>query len=234
MNSIFIEIHLDIKEKVTRAFHHILRREPDDEGLEFWTKEIESNRIRIDQLDEILKNSEEYNKILQSKKPIDLSNPPKKLNLGCGFDKKKGYLNVDFQEFHKPDLVADIKDLSMLPTEYFEEIIAQDVLEHFPRNETIKVLKKWSTLLKKDGILKLRVPNLIGLLSLFLEERFQNIEGQNQLVNNLYGTQAYFGDWHYTGFTKIILDNFLENAGFGNVKYQDKDEWLYEITARKN
>jgi len=31
----------------------------------------------------------------------------------------------------------------MLPTEYFEEIIAQDVLEHFPRDETIKVLKKF-------------------------------------------------------------------------------------------
>ena len=228
-----MKTYLDIKKQITGVYHNVLERDPDEKGLDFFIKKIQSNSITLHELNNILKNSEEYKKLNKNKKPIDLSNPQKKLNLGCGFDNRKGYLNVDFQEFHNPDLVADIKDLSMLPSEYFEEILAQDVLEHFPRNETIKVLKKWSTLLKKDGVLKLRVPNLIGLFSLFLEKKYQNIEGQNLLVNNLFGTQVYTGDWHYTGFTKIILDDFLEKTGFKDIKYKDKDVWMFEISATK-
>ena len=142
--------YLNIKEEINKAYNEILERDYDMHGLEFFSKKISSNEITRDELYTILKNSEEYKELIENKKPIDLSNPPKKLNLGCGFDKRKGYLNVDFQDFHKPDLVADIKNLSMLPSEYFEEIIAQDVLEHFPKDETITVLKKWSTLCKKD------------------------------------------------------------------------------------
>ena len=53
---------------------------------------------------------------------------PLRLNLGCGYDRKPGYLNVDFQAFHEPDLVADVTDLAMLPDGRYEEIVAQEAL----------------------------------------------------------------------------------------------------------
>ena len=31
---------------------------------------------------------------------------PRRLNLGCGFDVRPGYLNVDLHAWHKPDLLA--------------------------------------------------------------------------------------------------------------------------------
>jgi hypothetical protein len=34
---------------------------------------------------------------------------PRKLNLGCGWDKRDGYLNVDLHGSHDPDLVADVR-----------------------------------------------------------------------------------------------------------------------------
>ena len=49
---------------------------------------------------------------------------PDRLNLGCGFDRREGYTNVDFQEFHHPDLHADVRDLGMLPSDHYREIIA--------------------------------------------------------------------------------------------------------------
>ncbi len=57
---------------------------------------------------------------------------PDRLNLGCGWDLREGYLNVDVHDFHKPDLVADVTKLDMLPSGRYREIIAQDVLEHLP------------------------------------------------------------------------------------------------------
>jgi len=46
--------------------------------------------------------------------------------MGCGFDIKKDFLNVDLHEMHGPDLVADCTDLHMLPSSYYEYIIAKD------------------------------------------------------------------------------------------------------------
>ena len=122
---------------------------------------------------------------------FDYTKYPLKLNLGCGFDIRSNYLNVDFQEFHNPDLVADIRKLDVLPSGVYEEILAQDCLEHFPRCDAEPTLLEWSRLLKCGGILKLRVPNLIGLLELFNWESKQSVEDQKTLVQCLYGTQAY-------------------------------------------
>lgn len=161
------------------------------------------------------------------------SNYPRKLNLGCGFDIKSGYLNIDFQDFHSPDLVADIRKLDMLPSEYYDEIIAQDCLEHFPRCDTESALFEWSRLLKSKGVLKLRLPNLIGLLELFLWEDKQSIEAQKTLVQCLFGTQAYEGDWHLTGFTQVLIEHYLEIANFSNIIIKSKDHWLFDIVCEK-
>ncbi len=158
---------------------------------------------------------------------------PPKLNLGCGFDIRNGYLNVDFQGFHNPDLVADIRKLDMLPSGFYEEVVAQDCLEHFPRCDTEPALSEWSRLLKSEGILKLRVPNLIGLLELFKWESKQSVKEQETLVQCMYGTQAYNGDWHLTGFTEILLQDYLEKAGFNKIKFAKKDHWLFDITCEK-
>lgn len=158
---------------------------------------------------------------------------PRKLNLGCGFDIREGYLNVDFHPFHNPDLVADISKLDMLPSDFYDEIIAYDCLEHFPRCNTEYVLSEWARLLKKRGILKLRTTNLIGLLELFFWEGNQSIEKQKILVQCLFGTQAYEGDWHFTGFTQSLLEDYLKNAGFHKIKFQTKDHWLFDVTCTK-
>jgi predicted SAM-dependent methyltransferase len=158
---------------------------------------------------------------------------PKKLNLGCGFDHRQGYINIDFQEFHNPDLIADITKLSMLPDDYYEEIVAQDVLEHIERTKTLTVLVEWNRLLRCGGILILRVPNLIGLLELFKHTDFVSPGQQENLVQCLFGTQAYSGDFHLTGFTEILLRHYLVSAGFELQSLKAKDRWLFDATAIK-
>ena len=165
---------------------------------------------------------------------LNLSAPAfKKLNLGCGYDLRKGYINVDFQDFHKPDLVADVRDLSILPSGWFEEIIAQDVLEHLPRLDTPKALAEWNRLLRIGGLIYLRMPNIVGLAELLLSPEKQSIENQKLLVQCLFGTQAYTGDWHLTGFTEPLVRHYLSDAGFEIVTMGSRDHWLFDVTAQK-
>ncbi len=196
-----------------------------------YTREFRVNKVvyRSNNFQPIKSEKIEYKSLSE----FDYLQYPRKLNLGCGFDIRSGYLNIDFQDFHHPDLVADIRKLDMLPSEFYEEIIAQDCLEHFPRCDTEPALAEWSRLLKSGGILKLRVPNLIGLLELFLMESKQSVEEHKLLVQCMYGTQAYNGDWHFTGFTQILLEDYLEKAGFHNIKLKNKDHWLFDVTCEK-
>ena len=162
-------------------------------------------------------------------RPFDYAAHPRRINLGCGFDHRDGYLNVDFQDFHHPDLVADVRDLGMLPSGYYEELIAQDVLEHLPRTEVLAALREWSRLLAPGGQLVLRVPDIIGLAKLLAER--QDLAEQEILLQNLYGTQAYSGDFHFFGFTEVVLRHYLALAGLEVAELRHRDQWLFDAVA---
>lgn len=156
---------------------------------------------------------------------------PRQLNIGCGWDKRPGYLNVDFQDFHEPDLVADARDLSILPSGFYTEIIAQDVLEHLERDEVDPALAEWARLLADGGRLILRVPDIIGLARVMAN--LDTVDEQRKLIQNLYGTQAYTGDYHHAGFTELTLRHSLHSVSLSVVEMVRKDEWMFDCVAEK-
>jgi predicted SAM-dependent methyltransferase len=158
---------------------------------------------------------------------------PRRLNVGCGYDKRAGYLNVDLQPKHEPDMVADATHLPELPSDYFEEILAQDVLEHFERSRTEPALAEWSRLLAPEGILELRVPSLLGMFEMLATPHYRGFDGAQQIVHLMYGTQAYTGDFHLTGFTPALLHGYLRNAGLLVCHAQVMHGWLFDVRARK-
>jgi len=158
---------------------------------------------------------------------------PRKLNLGCGFDYREGWLNVDLQSMHDPDLIADVTALPMLDGGAFEEILAQDVLEHFERAKTGVALAEWSRLLRPNGVLQLRVPSLFGMFELLARPDRRDPEQAEEVIHLMYGTQAYTGDYHLAGFTAATLARHLTNAGLLVCEAQIKDEWLFDVKARK-
>lgn len=160
---------------------------------------------------------------------FDYATFPPRLNLGCGFDRREGYLNVDFQDFHGPDLVADVRRLGLLPSAYYDEVIAQDVLEHLPRTDIRATLVEWGRLLAPGGRLVLRVPDVLGLAKLLAAR--QTIEEQDVLLQCLFGTQAYTGDFHSFGFTELALRHYLAEAGFTVAELEHRDEWLFDAVA---
>ena len=79
-----------------------------------------------------------------------------KLNLGCGSDIKKGYINCDKVQIPGVDKIVDLDQKLDFADNSVDEIILIDVLEHV--GDIIKVLEELHRILKKGGALKIRVP----------------------------------------------------------------------------
>jgi len=157
-----------------------------------------------------------------------------RLNLGCGNDYRDGWINVDMNgETHKVDLQSDVTLLKEVKDKSCAEVLAQDVLEHIPRLRGSTALQEWNRVLCIGGWLTLRVPSLVHLLGLLTAKERQSIAEQKQLIQCLYGTQAYDGDFHLNGFTEVTLRHELQQAGFEVGTIRIIDEWLFDVDACK-
>jgi len=84
-----------------------------------------------------------------------------KYNLGCGFKKLEGYINVDKSEKTKPDVLADVTDIPWKWAKPEADLIYMDnLIEHIPPFTAIRVIRECHRILKKGGILWMRNPEL--------------------------------------------------------------------------
>jgi predicted SAM-dependent methyltransferase len=169
----------------------------------------------------------------RKKHRFDYRNFPEKLNLGCGLDKRNDYLNVDLNTSHEPDLVCDVSNLHPLPSGYYDAILARDILEHIQRPKIQNTLKEWNRVLQMNGTFAFRVPNATSLLELLNRDENRNVDAHYRLIQCLFGTQTYDGDFHHFAFTDILLKDMLSEAGFRLEILTTEDHWLFSGNARK-
>jgi len=156
-----------------------------------------------------------------------------KLNLGCGFDIREGWVNIDLHGWHKPDIVSDITNLTALADNYAGYALAQDILEHVHRDRCSTALREWNRVLRTGGLLEVRVPDVIALAQLMQAPERQSPDEQATLLKCMFGTQSYAGDFHYNGFTKVSLTHDLSEAGFELAYLAHVDDWMFRAIARK-
>ncbi|GIW63276.1 MAG: hypothetical protein KatS3mg091_078 [Patescibacteria group bacterium] len=133
----------------------------------------------------------------------------KKLNLGCGQDYKIGWVNVDADHNVKADLYFDVAKKFPLKDESFDYILAQDVLEHLTFQQAKIFLSECKRVLRVNGVLEIRVPNLFDIFKRFKsdpEVLFKFIYGNTE-SHSIYGLHKY-------GYTLNTLKKHLALAGF--------------------
>jgi SAM-dependent methyltransferase len=85
-----------------------------------------------------------------------------KLNIGCGTDIKKGYVNLDLIKFKGVDVVWDIDQFPYpFSSETFSEIVMMHVLEHV--TDVVKTVDELWRISKPGAIVRLEVPYFTGL-----------------------------------------------------------------------
>jgi predicted SAM-dependent methyltransferase len=157
---------------------------------------------------------------------LDPKTLPRKINLGAGYDPCEGFLCVDLHDFHDPDLVGDVRSLPELPDGHFDEIVAQDVLEHLIRDDVRPALREWAGLAAPGGRPWLWVPDLLSLMRRLTET--DDLDSQRHNMRDMFGMQNYEGDFHHAGFTDVLLCDELFRAGFGDVEMELRDGWMWE------
>lgn len=84
------------------------------------------------------------------------------LNMGCGDRYLKGYINLDTNKNIKADVYHDLDLFPYpFPDNYFDEIIAHNVVEHLKGNPAILYVEL-NRILKPNGILEIRTPHHTG------------------------------------------------------------------------
>jgi glycosyltransferase involved in cell wall biosynthesis len=136
-----------------------------------------------------------------------------RLNLGAGDDRREGYFSVDL----RADVADILADAARLPfaDESISDIVATDLLEHFPANRTAALLAEWRRVLAPGGKLTVRVPNLLVLAQMLVRGGPVPVP---EVVRNIYGGHRWGPDgaWdaHHTGWTPEMLHQELRRAGF--------------------
>lgn len=86
-----------------------------------------------------------------------------KLNLGCGFDKREGWLNVDNFPECEPDRMLDIESVPWdLPSDAFDHVLMKHVLEHVGADFAVfaAVMRELYRVMKPGGLLEIHIPHV--------------------------------------------------------------------------
>ena len=85
-----------------------------------------------------------------------------RLNLGCGFNKMDGYVNVDANQDCSPDEVANLEDLPWpWPDNSVDQIVMTHVLEHLGQTSNVYtgIIKELYRICQHDGRIIITVPH---------------------------------------------------------------------------
>jgi SAM-dependent methyltransferase len=137
------------------------------------------------------------------------------------------HILLDIDPRGMPDVVCDARELTSLPGGAYDSVYCSHNLEHYYRHDAAKVLVGFAHVLKPDGFVLLRVPD-VGLVMHTVVEQgldiddvlYQSPAGPITVRDVFYGygveIERSGNDFyaHKTGFTKKSLKAFLEVNGF--------------------
>jgi SAM-dependent methyltransferase len=169
-----------------------------------------------------------------------------RLNLGCGDKILPGYINVDVapsRAGRQPDVICDLRDLSVLGADYADEVLAVHVVEHFWRWEVEDILRGWVRVLKPGGRMILECPNLISACEEFLKDPVSRCRPSQDGQRTMW---VFYGDpsWqdplmvHRWAYTPNSLSELLRAVGLVDVRQEPAQYKLREprdmrVTGRK-
>ena len=133
------------------------------------------------------------------------------LNLGCGKRYHKEWTNVDFKS--NSDNVIECNLLNGIPFQdcKFEVVYHSHVLEHFTKSEGRKFIEECYRVLKKNGIIRIAVPDLEQIVREYLTNLELALSGNQQ--------SKYNYDW----IMLEMYDQVLRNKTGG-----DMAQYLYQ------
>jgi glycosyltransferase involved in cell wall biosynthesis len=148
---------------------------------------------------------------------------PLRLHLGCGTERRDGWVNIDANPAVKPDVVARAHQLGMFADGSVDAIEACHLFEHLPLHEARAALKEWARVLRPGGELLLELPNFEACLRVMGQAH--DARGNDLGMIGIFGWPQGVekdgdGMAHRWGWSPATLRAELEACGFGHVEGQ--------------
>jgi SAM-dependent methyltransferase len=137
------------------------------------------------------------------------------------------HLLLDIDPKVQPDVLCDARNLADLPGSTYDSVYCSHNLEHYYRHDVAKVLAGFVHIVKDDGFVFIRVPDLGEVMRTVVERKldiddvlYQSGAGPIAVSDVIYGygveIQRSGNDFfaHKTGFTQKSLTAVLLAAGF--------------------
>ncbi|MBI2038636.1 MAG: methyltransferase domain-containing protein, partial [Candidatus Nealsonbacteria bacterium] len=149
-----------------------------------------------------------------------------KLNLGCGQEHEKGYINIDIQE--PCDLKHDLRTSLPFADNSVDEIYAKDFIRVLSRSERQRLNKEISRVLKPGGKLQIIYLDFESAARAFLDSKL--IKDRGRWLKFIFGGQR--NEYHFCkdGLTRRKLITCLFRNGLSGFKIKQflKDDPDYE------
>lgn len=138
--------------------------------------------------------------------------------MGCGWrDFGQDWVHIDGGDYEH----LDHKNILNLPHEdnMVDLIYASHVIEYFDAQEVKIVLKEWKRVLKKNGILRIAVPDFQAMTELYSSRKVELTD----ILGPLYGKMEMGNKkiYHKTVYDFKTLENILKCAGFYDIARYD-------------
>ena len=82
----------------------------------------------------------------------------RKINLGCGPYPQKGFINIDINPRHNPDIVRDVSKGLPFDSSSVDEVRADHFLEHLYREDLMDLIAEIYRVLIPNGVFRFIVP----------------------------------------------------------------------------
>lgn len=148
-----------------------------------------------------------------------------RLHLGCGAINHPGFINIDGIDRPHVHFVQSLTPLSRFNDNSIAFIYTSHTLEHFPRIQTVSILKEWFRVLAPGGKLCVSVPDFDRILELYQHSG----NDVDFILPPLFGGQDYPFNFHHTAFNRNSLTKALDDAGFSKV-----EKWVHGSDAYHN
>jgi SAM-dependent methyltransferase len=152
-------------------------------------------------------------------------------------------IRVDINPGTEPDIVADITDLSGVPSNAVDAIWSSHCLEHLFQYQVPRALSEFRRVIRDDGFVVFLVPDLQSVASLVAADKFHEPVyhapiGPVTPHDMFYGygpaiAQGYTSMAHRCGFTPTILVNMMNEVGFPEFIIQRRPNLELAVVARK-
>lgn len=143
-----------------------------------------------------------------------------KLNIGCGGSQFIGWLNIDGNFIHHPDMWLDVRRGLPFKDKSVSVVYSCHFFEHLYLHELTALLTECRRVLRHDGVLRIAVPNLGSAIAAYQSgnaEWFSTFPAEFRSLGGRFFNDMLCGDQHRLMFDFTFLNELLIDLGFTEI-----------------